>query len=268
MKKTIAFLFLSASLLSVSSCSKFNKVMKNPDPEARYDAAVHYYETGDYHRAGLILEELIPVIIGSAKAEKVQFYYAYCHYHQLQYQMSAHYFKSFYDTYRRSTYAEEALYMHAFSLFKNTPVYHLDQSGTNEAINALQEFINRYPNSSFAQECAKNIQSLRERLETKSYEIAKRYHRLRRFKASVIAYDNFMKDFPDSHYREEVAFLKMKAQYELASISIYSLKKERLDKTLEDYYYFLDKFGTSSSYLKSAESIYESCQRELKTINI
>ena len=81
-----------------------------------------------------------------------QFYYAYTQYQQQQYLLSATLFKKFYETFARSDYAQEATYMYAYSLYKDTPSFNLDQSNTLTAMSALQDFINTYPDSKYRDE--------------------------------------------------------------------------------------------------------------------
>ncbi len=250
-------------LVGLTSCSRFVSIQRNPDADVRYNAAMDYYDESDFYRAGLLFEELIPTLIGSAKAEKVQFYYAYCQFNQQQYQLSAHYFKSFYDTYRRSDRAEEAIYMHAYSMYLGTPQYNLDQSGTDKAISALQDVINLYPSGEFAEKAFTYIQKLRARLEQKSFDLAKQYLTLGRYKAAVVALDNFRKDFPDSQMREEAGYKRLEAQYELAKISIQSLKQERYQQLVDDYLIFVERYD-KSEYIKKAEALYVAAQGELE----
>ncbi|MDZ7898615.1 MAG: hypothetical protein U5N85_11410 [Arcicella sp.] len=63
--------------------------------------------------------------------------------------------------------------MSAYSLYKNSPDYNLDQSGTITAINELQSFINNYPDSKFRDETSELIKSLRVKLESKSLRKSK-----------------------------------------------------------------------------------------------
>jgi len=249
-------------LLVLGACSKLTRVLKNPNVEEKYQAALDYYEDGDYYRASLVFEDLLPNMIGTAEAEQIQFYYAYTQYHQNLFEMSSYYFKQFHDTYRRSDYAEEALFMHAYSLYKSTPDYNLDQSNTDKAINELQDFINRYPQSEYVAQSEDLIMELRDKLEMKGYTVAKQYHKLRYYKAALVAYENFQRDFPDSELKEEVAYLMVEAQYELAKASILSLQQERYEKALKLYYNLVDKYP-ESNYLKTAEDYFENSQREL-----
>lgn len=254
------------ALLVLGSCSNFQKVLKNPSVEERYKAAILFYQEEDYAHAGIVFEDLIPDVIGKPEAERVQYYYAYCHYYQKQYDLAVYYFKTFHDTYQRSPFAIESLFMSAYSSVKATPVYNLDQSNTNSSINALQDFINRYPDSQYVSKAEDAIRELRRKLEIKSFEKAKLYQKLRQYKAAVIAYDNFRKTYPDSDYKEEAVFNRMDSQYELAKLSIPSLKKERYEELLEMYLYFIDKYP-ESRFLKQAESLYKNGQRQLTALS-
>lgn len=253
------------ALLFLGSCTGFQRTMKNPSVEERYKAAVDYYQKEDFTHAGILFEDLIPDVIGRAEAERVQYYYAYCHYHQKQYELANYYFKTFHDTYQRSAFAVEALFMSAYSTVKNTPDYNLDQGNTNNAVNALQEFINRYPDSQYVPQAEQAIRDLRKKLELKSFNVARLYQRLRRFKAAVIAYDNFRKTFPDSKLKEEALYNRMASQNEWARLSIISLKQERYETLMEMYYYFVDKYP-SGEFSKQAENIFNSAQRELNKL--
>ncbi len=252
-------------LIFFSSCSKFRKIQKNTDWKVKHDAAMVYYEKEDYFRSGILFEDIMPYIKGKPENEKVQFYYAYVQYYQKKYLMSAHYFKSFYDTYRRSNYAEEAYYMYTYSLYMQSPPYNLDQSSSREAIDACQAFINKYPNSQWAEKALNIMTELRGKLERKAFEIAKNYYLLGRYASALVAFDNFDKDFPDSDYREEIAYLKILAAYDYAERSVTLRQKERYNECINYYQEFLNEYP-ESKFVKEAEGIYSSSLSELEKL--
>ncbi len=264
------FFLLITVLFLTTSCSKFAKLQKTGTDKEKYAAALDYYQEGDWYRAGLLFEELIPLLKGSTESEMAQFYYAYSQYHQEQYNMAQFLFKKFYDTYARSDYAQEALYMHAYSLYKDSAPHTLDQTSTMTAISALQDFINAYPASPFRNECTGYILELRRKLELKAYEKAKLYYKISDFnlaslKSAVISVENFRRDFPDSEFNEELAYLKVDAQYTLAKSSIFSKQKERYEDAVKFYKALIDKYP-SSAYLKDAEKLYANSEEELERI--
>ncbi len=269
--KSIQTLILLLSLASLWSCHKeFNKLQKSGTVDQKYKAAIKYYEEADYFHAGTLFEEIMPLLKGDSTAERSQFYNAYCNYYQGQMQMSSYLFKTFYSTYNNSPYAEEAYYMYAYSLYKDAPEFNLDQTSTLTAIDALQTYINTYPESKYAKSCAENLEELRVRLEKKAYEKAKLYFTtsgvtIANYKAAVITIDNFKRDFPDSEYNEELSFIQVKSIFELAENSYFIKQRERYTETMTRYESFIDKYP-GSKYLKELGDIYEKAQKRLKDV--
>jgi len=179
--------------------------------------------------------------------------------------LAAHYFRSFFDSYRYSARAEEAFYMHAFSLYLDAPYHYLDQESAHGAIDAMQDFLNLYPKSQFAERANKVLFELRERQEQKSFDNAMLYYDLGRHKAAVIAFENFQKDFPDAKNKEKAVFLQAKAQLLYAQNSIFSVQKERFDKTIEICQLFLDK-NSAGKFTKDVEEIYADALDGLKKL--
>ncbi len=260
-----------AVLIISSSCSDFRKIERSDDLDEKYEAAIKYFDGKDYYRSGILLEQILPLLRGDKRAEKAQYLFAYTHYHQKFYIQSAYYFKLFFQTYSRSEYAEESVYMHAYSLYLDSPAFNLDQTSTLEAIEAMQAFLDKHPQSEYREDANKIMDTMREKLEDKAYTNAKEYFKLkgydpRNLKAAIIAFDNFAKDFPDSKRNEELAYLRIEAKHQLAEQSIFSLKKERFQDTIKDYESFID-FYSESVYLKKAESLYKSSVNQLNKIN-
>jgi outer membrane protein assembly factor BamD len=268
----LLFVFLGVLFFA---CSKdFNKIQKKGTIEEKYAAAVKYYEAADYYKAGVLLEEITPLLRGDSIAEKAQFYNAYCNYYQGQLQMSSYLFKTFYATYSNSPFAEEAYYMYAYSMYKDAPPHNLDQSSTLTAIDALQTFINTFPDSKYAANCTRDLKDLRYRLELKAYERAKLYYKTRQpafggisnYKATVVSVSNFKKDFPDSKFNEELSYLQINAQYELSELSYYLKQRERYNEALKYYENFIDKYP-NSKYLKELEKIYDKILKGFKEVD-
>lgn len=266
-KKGIHIFFALLLIVGISACSEFSRIQKSEDWKAKYEAAVKYYKDKDYYRAGVLFEQVLPIVKGTQYAEEAEFYYAYTNFYQEQYLLSAYYFENFFQTYNRSERAEEAYYMYAYSLYNQSPIYQLDQTSTYEAISSLQNFLNRYPQSDRKQEATKLIDELQAKLEKKAYENALLYHNLDRYKAAVVAFENFRKDYPDSDYNEEIAFLKLKTQYELATKSVRSKQKERFKSAIEFYENFIDRFP-QSSFTRQAEKLYDKSILQIQKLTV
>lgn len=252
-------------LLISSSCTRFRKIEKSEDWRVKYEAALNYYDQEEYYKASILFEQILPIVRGLPEGEKVQFHYAYTQYHQGMYLLASHHFQQFYQTYARSELAEEARYMYAYSLYSDSPTYNLDQTSSVNALVAMQSFINRFPNSKFRDDAAKVIDEIQSKLEMKAYLNAKQYHKLRRYKAAVVAFENFRDNFPDSRFNEEAAFLKFDSQYQLAKQSVASKQLERFKEAAKYYREFIDTFP-NSALLKDAEKKYSESIEEINQL--
>jgi outer membrane protein assembly factor BamD len=224
-----------------------------------------YYAKKDYYRASVLFEQILPIVRGLPEGEKVQFYLAYCQFHDKLYLLASEQFRTFYETYGRSPLAEEARYMFAFSLYKASPNWNLDQTSSIEAQAAMQEYLNRYPKSKFQEEALNVIIVTQEKLEKKGFENARQYYKTRQYKAAIVALNNFQNNFPDSKFREEAAFLVIDAEYKLAQQSITSKQSDRYKAVIEHYKEFLDTYP-ESKFLKEAEKLYAESLAKINTL--
>lgn len=256
---------LVLGLLILTGCSEFQRLQKKGTYQEKYDAALRYYDKNDFYRASTLLESIIPLTKGKKEAEDVQYKFAYCQFKQKEFFLASYYFKKFYETFPRSPLAEEAMYMSAVSLFRISPIHELDQENTYNAITGFQTFLNKYPKTKYLDECNTKIDVLQRKLELKSYENAKLQFKIGHYRAAVICFDNFAKDFPDSDYNEELQFLKIESQYLFAKHSLlkvkkdgktHYLKRDRLLQTQDFYYTFIDQYQ-SSKYLQDAEAVFK-----------
>ena len=251
------------------SCSEFRQLQKSNDWKAKFDGAMRYYEEGDYYRAIALYEEILPVTRGKAEGEQAQFYYAYAHYNDNQFILSAHYFKTFYETYSRSSLANEAQFMYAYSLYQSSPIYNLDQTSTKEAIAAFQVFLNRNSDSKYVTQATQILNELQVKLETKDYYSAKLYHKIGILNSAITAFDNFAINYPDSRFNEELQYLKIESTFQMAELSIPSKKEERFRNVVELYEEYIDDFpespwtGNAGKYYDDALSQIEKLEKLL-----
>ncbi len=265
MNKLVLFLLLFVGLLAGTGCSKFSKLQKNGDLDAKLKGAIEYYENKEYYRAGTLLEEILPLVRGRAEAEKATFYLAYTHFQQKEYIMSSYYFKEFYQTYARSDKTEEATFMHAKSMYMDSPQYNLDQTSTDGAVKYLQEYVNKYPSGKYSTEATKLLDELGAKLRFKQYENSKLYYKTHNYKSATVAIKSFLDTYPDTEYSEEMYFIRFQAQYYLSKHSVEKKQLERYYEAIDFYHNFVDKFP-SSKYVKEAEQLYEICQGKIKEL--
>lgn len=242
-------------LLLFSSCNDYNKIVKSTDYEFKYKKALEYYEGGEFVRSSTLLKDLINIVRGTSRADKVYYYYAKSQFGMNDYLMAGHYFKSLIKEFPRSEFAEESQFMVGYCFYLDSPSARLDQAVTQNAIDALQLFINLYPKSTRGEEANRLIIELRDKLVYKSYLSGKLYFDLDNYKAAVVALSSSLKDFPDTKYREELMYMLLKAKYLLAIRSVEEKKRERLSSALDEYYTFVDEYP-ESKYRKEVERYF------------
>jgi outer membrane protein assembly factor BamD len=261
-KRSYLFVLITLSVV-FGSCSKYQKYLKSSDYALKYEKGVEYYEKKDYYRAIGLFEELENMYKGSDKAEKIQFFMAYCYYNQGDQILAGYYFKNFAERYPLSVHREECEYMSAYCSYLNSPEPSLDQAYTYKAIEEMQMFLNKYPKSTRVAECNKIVDDLRSKLEIKSFKSARLYFDIGDYRAAIIAFKAGLIDFPDSPFREEIMFLTLKSAFLLAENSIISKKATRYQDTVDEYYAFTAEYP-QSQYLKEAEKLFNDATKNLK----
>jgi len=262
-KRSIIGLLISSIILLGACKSEFEKVRTNPDPEFLYKKAFEYYEAEEYNKSQTIFELLINGLRGTEKAEKVYFHYAYTHYYQEKYVLASYYFKNFVATYGNSALKEEAEYMSAYSHYQLSPIYRLEQSYSEKAIDGFQLFINTYPNSERVAECNKLIDEMRAKLEEKEFSIGQLYYDTKRYQSATRVFENMLKDYPDTKNGENIRHLIVKSAYLLAENSVYEKKKERFEEVIKRAEEFVGKYP-SSDKLKEIKNFINDAERGMK----
>ena len=259
-------LLLVVVLIAVASCSGYEKLLKSNDYKLKYKKAFEYYNDEDFVKAQTLLEQLVPIYGGTKQADSVNFFHAMCYYNMQDYLLAGHYFKTFASTFGNSEFAEEAEFLSAYCLFKNSPRPSLDQTSTYEAIQAFQMFLINYPITEKKELCLKYMTELRDKLVEKSFISARLYFDLSNYKASIIALNNSLNEYPDTKFREEIMFLILKSRFLLADGSVESKKMERYQAALDEYYSFVGEFP-ESEYKHEVEKIFNQTSNILKINN-
>ncbi|MBL7473676.1 outer membrane protein assembly factor BamD [Robertkochia sediminum] len=260
------YLPLIAGILTtvlLSSCSEYQKVLKEDDMKQKYDMAEKLYNEGDHRKALRLFDQIVPNYIGKPQGERLIYFYADSYYQVGQYYQSSYQFERFSKSYPKSEKAEEASFLGAKSKFLTAPKYSLDQELTREALTGLQAFINSYPQSQHQEEANAMVQELRNKLDKKAFEIAKQYNTISDYFGSIKAFELFLKDHPGSAYREDALFNKYLAEYNLASNSILSKREERYNNAVATYETLIKDYP-EGSYREEADKMLADIQSELE----
>jgi outer membrane protein assembly factor BamD len=259
-------LYISIFAICLASCkTEFERVRTSNDPELIYAAADTLASRGDYSRAILLYEIIIPAYRGKIQAEDLNYKFADTHYKNGNYVLSSHYFKTFADTYTTSPNREEAMYLSALSEYYQAPRYKLDQQSSTAAIDAFQLFANTFPESERVDEVNTYVDELRKKQEQKAFEAGKLYYNLKNYNSAVQSLENMLKDYPGSGYTEEAQYLIAKAYYEWATRSIYSRQIERFTEGITNCDLFVKKYP-ESHFIPEVNDFKSKCQEAINKL--
>ncbi len=265
----LQFLLFLLITLVLSSCGPFSKLEKSTNWEELYKGANDYYQAGEYNKAIILYDKVLPVIRGSEKAELADYNYANSHFKTKRYIEAAGYFSNFYRTYNRSPLAEEALFMNAYALYLDAPDYNLDQQSSREAVAAIQQFVTAFPGSASYERAMEMLMDLQNRFEEKAYQESTMYYRLKDglypgdfYRACIINFQNFAKDYPESEHNEELAYKLVEVSAGYAKNSVFQKKEERLNDALKFAATFYRRYP-NSRYTGEVKKYEEIAREEL-----
>ena len=274
MKKGIIILS-SIALLMCSCASEFNAVYKYGDQEAKYEYAKEFFARGKFQQAATLLEELVTMKKGTEEAQECLYMLGMAQYNNQDYQAASETFKKYGASYPRGIYAEPAAFYVGQSLFESSPEPRLDQSPTNGAINAYQQFMDLYPDSKLRNRAQERLYVLYDKLIQKEYLSAELYYNLggyfgninsndeSNYNASIITAQNALKTYPYCSLREEFMLLIMKSKFQLAENSTQEKRLERYRDAEDECYGLINEFPESKN-VATAEKYIAKCKKVIK----
>jgi len=261
------FFYTLLLALLLTSCSQFQKALKSEDIKLKYETAQQLFEKEKYAKAIRLFEQIAPSYRGKPQAEKMFYMYATALYNTKSYTTAGYQYDSFTASYPKSTKAEEAAFLGSKSYYYLSPRFSLDQVDTYKALEKLQAFIDRYPNSQYMPEANQLVKELSYKLELKAYSTAKQYFDTADYfgdyTAALKTLDLFMEEYPGSELREDALFLKFNSSYELAINSVESKMQQRLLEAKESYDDLI-KYKGETKYKGDADKMLERINKELQ----
>ena len=266
MKKTPFFLIIL--VLTLFSCSDYQKLLKSDDAELKYTKAVEYFNKGDFMRASTLFDAIANYYKGTERSETVLNYMARSYMGQKDYFSASEYYKTYVKTYPKGKYVIESKYMIGYCFYLDSPDPRLDQTSTYSAIAAFQEFLDVYPESDKVPEANKLLEELTNKLAYKAYLNAKLYYNLgnylgNNYESAVISAQNALKKYPSTSYREELLMLILDSKYEQAVQSVDEKKADRYRSTIDEYYNYINEFP-NGKYRKQADKIINESKKIVK----
>lgn len=252
-------------LLLLTSCSDYQKVVKGDNYEEKFLHANRMYDKENYSKALALYEQIYQRYPNTDKGQVAYFRIAKSYYAEGDYYMAGYYFNQFSMRYPSSEKAEESLFMTAICSVKNSPNVSLDQEETELALNDLQLFVQRYPNSELIDSCNRTMDRLRYKLETKRFEAVQLYDKMQNNRAAVASAQSFLDDYPRSAFLNEAALIQYENAYKLAMNSVLSKKKERIENAMELFTKYAYLFEDEND-LNKVQKYNENLEKELNNV--
>ena len=270
--KTGSIILPFAAAVLMGCASEFNHVYKYGDMDYRYEYAKQCFAEGSFSHAEDLLHDIITMKKGSDEAQESLYMLGMAEYMGRDYEAASATFKKYYKTYPKGLYAEQASFYIGQSLYQEAPEPRLDQTPTNGAINAYQEFLDLYPSSPLRKVATARMYELYDKLTMKELLSAQLYYNLggyfgninsnseSNYSSCIVVAQNALKTFPYSKLREEFAVLIMKSKFELAENSAEEKKLERYRDAEDECYGFINEYP-DSKMRQTAEKYIAKCKK-------
>jgi outer membrane protein assembly factor BamD len=272
MKKVCLYLLFLLLCTSPVYGSAYSKLLKSPDTELKYNAALNYYEKGDYTKTITLLEDISRTYKGTETAENILYVLSTSYFNKKDYISASHYYNTYVNTYLRGSHYTECLFMLAYCYYKQSPHPELDQTETLKAIERFQIYINQFPNDLRIPEAKKMLDEMYNKLADREFYNARLYYNLGNYKgnnyrAAIVTAHNAMNDYPDSPYKEEFALIIVRSKYKEAVNSVQKKVKDRSEDAWDECYYFLQEYP-ESKHKKEVEKIASSLNKIIKPTEV
>lgn len=256
--------------VSLASCSNYQKLLKSDDTAAKYAGADSLYNAGKYKKALKLMEQIVPAYRGKPQAERLMFIYANTFYKLEDFYLAGYQFDRFETSFPKSDSVEVAAYKSAKSYYQLSPRFSLDQEDTWTALDKLQKYINKYPDSEYRTETNTLVKELRGKIEKKDFEVAMQYLDIADYLGSYIpaieAFENFIVDHPGSAFKKEAYYGRLEAGYKRAITGVPDKVQERLLTAQGFYKSFLKYYKNDTSEIKEkADKIAQEIEAKITT---
>ena len=274
MKKSVIIASISA-LLMCSCTSEYQAVSKYGDNEMKYEFAKEAFARGKFQQASLLLQEVVTMKKGSDEAQECLYMLAMAQYSNMDYEAASETFRKYTSSYPRGHYVEPAYFYIGQSLYQSSPEPRLDQSPTNGAITAYQQFMDLFPDSRLRSQAQERLYELTDKLIQKEFLSAQLYYNLggyfgninsneeSNYNASIITAQNTLKNYPYCSLREDFMLLIMKSKFQLAENSSDEKRVDRYRDAEDECYGFINEFPDSKN-VALAEKYIVKCKKVTK----
>ena len=250
--------------LTFSCASQYETLLASNDVDAKYNAAMEYFQNKKYQKAAQLFESLAVLTNGTARDDTVQYYWGLSNYRFKDYFTAESNFARFVENFPRSPFAPDAQFYRLDCLYRATYRWELDQQPTKACMSAITQYMRENPDDKpHMQACESMMHDLQDRLDRKDFEAGKQYYIMEDYPAARVKLRNVLKNNADNFYREDVLYYTAMASYHYARLSVKEKMKERYLTFVDDYLNFVGEYP-ESHYRAELDGHYKTVQAFLK----
>ena len=203
-----AVLLLVCGILPLAGCahggrSKPDTAYVARDVSSLYQAAQRLMKEQDYEDAAKLFDEVVRQHPYSVWARHAQIMSAFNFYLAQKYPDAINSAQGYLTIHPGSDEAPYAQYLVAMSYYQQVPDVFLDQTVTQEAFDAFNELIRRYPESRYAADARLKIDLLNDHLGGKDMDIGRYYERAGQWLAATYHFRNVVENYPTTSHAPE-----------------------------------------------------------------
>jgi len=149
-----------------------------------------------------------------------------------QYEEAQFHYNKFIELYPAKSYVDRAYFYKAMCDFRLMEIATRDQTNTHAALEGFDDFIKKFPKSSFYPEAVKKRNEALHILAQSVFEIGKFYYRTGAYQSAISRLKNVRETYPNQKFIDEAIFLIAESYYEEEN---YSKARETYKELLKKY---------------------------------
>lgn len=244
------------------SCkSQYEILLASNDVDAKYQAAMEYFNNKKYSRAAQLFESMSVLTNGTSRDDTVQYYWGLSNYRHKDYFTAESNFSKFIENFPRSPFTPDAQFYRLDCMYRATYRYELDQNPTRACMNAIAQYMRENADDeAHMVACDAMMRDLQERLDRKEFEAGKQYYVMEDYLAARVKLRNVLKDNANNVYREDVLYYTAMSSYHYARLSVRDKQKDRYLTFIDDYLNFVGEYP-ESKYRAQLDGLYKKVQK-------
>jgi len=216
----LALVLVGGSLLGACATNDTDEVIPPDEPaEKIYNEGLTLLRKQEPEKAAKRFEDVDRTHPYSEWARKSLLMTTYSYFEAGKYDEAIASGKRYVALYPGSQDAAYAQYMVASSLYENIPDITRDQRKTRQALDALQDVVNKYPNTEYAATAKRKIEVARDQLAGKEMMIGRYYLEQRNYTGAINRFKVVVTQYQTTRQVEEALFRLTEAYMALGIVS-------------------------------------------------